>query len=271
MKTLWKKMPAWVKAILLNIVLLYPIIIAIQGLIGINAQYGNEWPWSVPLVSLFLYFFYKLNKRYTQFDKESDVRLSFCFDYKSPLNWSFILAIILILPSIITLFSYAFDIQSTEQLVYIQSFTALKATTAVPMLIVLAFSAGLIEEIVYRAHIQNVLVRSYGRWIGFALTGLIFAALHFLPLPLLIPYLLVSVLFSYVADHLRSTGVVIMAHFLVDMISFLLLYFSPDVLREANTLNTLVLLFMLVTGSIVLFRGVLSTKKFVNHKVAKVQ
>jgi membrane protease YdiL (CAAX protease family) len=259
MKKLWKKTPAWIKAILLNLILLFPVVILIQSLIGINAQYQNHWPWCVPLALIILYVYYWLNKKYSKFKYETDVRLNFVFNWKNRQNFYSLIAIVLLVPSIITLCSYAFNINTTEQLTYIQSFRALEVQTAIPMLIILALTAGIAEEIVYRVHIQNVLVRSYGRWISFALVGLIFAAFHFLPLPLILPYVIVSILFSFVADRLRSSGVVMLAHFFVDLLSFMFLYFFPDVLKEFNMANTLILLSMLSLGVLSLF---MAFKKF---------
>ncbi|WKK79936.2 CPBP family intramembrane glutamic endopeptidase [Marivirga arenosa] len=261
MKTLWKKTPAWLKAIILNLVILFPVVIAIQSLIGLNFQLHNEWPWSVPIAAILLYAFYKLNKKYAKFDLQKDVQISFRFNMKKSDNWLYLIAILLIVQSIGPLFSYVFNIDTTQQVAYIQSFKALNLFTAIPVLALLAFCAGLTEEIVYRGHIQNVLVRKYNKWLSFSLTGIIFAALHFLPLPLILPYIIISVIFSIVADRMKSTALVIWGHFLVDLTSFMLILFFPNFLHEPSGLNILITIGMLSIGIFFLFRQNYSSKK----------
>lgn len=248
MKTLWQKTPAWLKAIFFNFIMLYPVIILIQWIIGTNFQIGMPWAWALPVTVMLLYIFWRTVNKFADFHKDSDVRLAFGFQIQEGSNWSYLLSIILLTPSIITLWAYLFKIESTAQFELIASFRSLAPQTALPLLLALALSAGIVEEVVYRGFIQNTLRRTYSKWVSFFLVAIIFALMHFLPLPLVIPYMAVSLLFSYVADKTRSTGVVIMAHILADFIIFVLIHSDPAGVLQPTALNVVVLSASFIAG-----------------------
>ncbi len=248
MKTLWQKTPPWIKAILFNFILLYPVIIIIQLVIGTNQEIGSQWAWAFPATIVLLIIFWKLCNHLADFSKPNDVSLRLGFQVKNGANWSYLAAIVLLIPSIIMLWAYLFKIDNTAQLALIASFRSLTPQTALPLLLGLALSAGIVEEVVYRGFIQNTLTRAYPKWVSFLLVAIIFAVMHLLPLPLLVPYMMVSLIFSFVADKTRSTGVVIIAHVLVDFLLFALVYFEPVNLLQASLVNILVFSGMLVLG-----------------------
>ncbi len=248
MKNLWTKTPAWLKAILLNILLVLPAAIPVQLLLISNIDYYPEIPWSFPLALVALGGIWLLAKRFAKFDQKEDVKLKLTFDVSKWSNWAYLIAVFLITPSVIQLAAYVFTIETSGQLEFIQTFTALEAATAIPLLLALAMSAGLIEEVAYRGFVQNTLTRAYPKWISFTLIGLIFALMHQLPLGLFVPYTFVSIAISLVADRTKSTGVVIWAHFLVDFASFSILYFEPFNLMTPSITNISIMLALLVIG-----------------------
>ncbi len=246
---LWTKTPVWLKATFLNVVLMFPMIGLVQGLvINQNLRYYTSIPWAVPVALLLLGGFYFLTKRFTNFTEKEDVRIRLGFDFTQLRYWCYIVGIVFLLPSIMTLNAYLFDVQNTTIKSYISLFGALPPISAVPLLLVLAFSAGLTEEIVYRGYIQNILSRRYSRWLSFLIVAILFTVMHGLPPVLVLPYLLFSALFSYVADQVKSTGVVIFAHFLVDAVSFLLVYSNPELLNTPTMENILIASGILVMG-----------------------
>jgi len=124
-------------------------------------------------------------------------------------------------------FSYLiFDIDNSPQLAFIKSFSNYKAITAVPLLLVLAVTAGLVEEITYRGFMQNTTNKKYTKIVSYLIIGVLFAIIHFLPLMLILPYILVSIAYSFIADKQKSTGLVIFTHFLADFVLFMLIYLN---------------------------------------------
>ena len=249
MKHLWTKIPAWLKAILLNVFLMFPMLWVVQGLvINQNLRYYTSIPWAVPVALLLMGGFYFLTKRFTKFTEKEDVRIKLGFDITQFSNWCYIIGIVLLLPSIMTLNAYLFDVQNTTIKSYISLFSALPSISAVPLLLVLAYLAGLTEEIVYRGYIQNTLTRRYPKWLSFLLVAVLFTVMHGLPPTLVLPYMLFSALFSYIADKTKSTGVVIFAHFLVDAISFLMFYVNPEMLSAPTMKNILIAIAIMLLG-----------------------
>jgi len=90
-------------------------------------------------------------------------------------------------------FSYLiFDIDDSPQLAFIKSFSNYKAITAVPLLLVLAVTAGLVEEITYRGFMQNTTNKKYTKIVSYLIIGVLFAIIHFLPLMLYNLHLFIS-------------------------------------------------------------------------------
>ena len=73
---------------------------------------------------------------------------------------------------------------------------------------------------------QNTTNSKYTRAISYLIVGILFALSHLLPWQLIVPYMLISFGFSFVADKFKSIGLVIFAHTLVDFLLFLLQYFE---------------------------------------------
>jgi len=133
----------------------------------------------------------------------------------------------------------------TDQLEMIRLFTAPAMTTAIPLILGLSLTAGIVEEMVFRGYLQTMLERSYGIAISLGVTAFFFALLHFLPSILLIPYMLVSLAFSYVAYRSRSIVPGIIAHAGFDFIAILLIYFYPDMTSRSYFEGSLMISVML--------------------------
>ena len=230
MKNFWNKIPAWLQAILLNLVLLFPVVTVVQLIIQANLQSASEWGWGLILVIAILVLFWYLVKKYYWFHQDNDIKLELTFKLGRISNWLMILGLVCAVPALIQLTALLFEVQSTTQLAYLETFKAYGPLKAIPLLLALALTAGLVEEITYRGFIQNTLNRQYRRWISILLVAIIFAGMHLLPLPLIAPYMIVSVLFSLVAEKTKSTGPAIYAHALVDFILFLLIYYDSSLL-----------------------------------------
>lgn len=226
MKKVWQKIPAWLKALFLNIVLLFPIITINQIIIQLNLKYFPKYGIGLIPVLILLYVYWKVINKWNPFTKKDDIKIHFKFNILDKRN---ILSIISLgLFTILTIyFSYIiFDIDNSPQLEFIKSFSNYNAITAIPLLLALALTAGIVEEVTYRGFMQNTIQRKYSKIVSYIIIGILFAIVHFLPLELILPYILISIAYSYIADKQKSTGLVILTHFLSDFVLFLLIYLN---------------------------------------------
>jgi len=218
MKTIWNKVPAWIKAIILNVITLIPVVFLVQRIITYNLKLNSGWGWALLITIPVLIIFWKLVQRFTSFSKPEDVKIKMNLNLSDKKVWFRIIGLILVTATTIDLFSLVFGTVPETQYAYLQAFKQFNEITALPLLFALSLTAGVVEEVVYRGIVQNVLVRAYPKIGAFIIIGLLFGLLHFLPMSLLLPYLLVSICFSLVANEFKSLGVVIVAHALTDIV-----------------------------------------------------
>ncbi len=69
MKTVWNKLPAWIKAIILNFVVMIPILGIVQRTITFNLKSNSGWGWALLITIPLLVVFWKLVQRLTSFSK----------------------------------------------------------------------------------------------------------------------------------------------------------------------------------------------------------
>ena len=234
MKNIWNKIPAWLKAIVLNFILLFPMLILVQNSVNINLTSNASWGWALLVIIPVLFIFWILVNKWNPFKGPEDVQLELTFNPKDSKNWYRMVALILITVSAVQLFFIAFKVENTLQIEYFEQFRAYGPLVTIPLLLGLALNAGIVEEVIYRGFIQNTLMSAYPKWLALLGVGALFVFAHFLPLPLILAYFLVSTAFSLVADELKSTGVGLIAHVVVDFLLFLNFYYeaidllSPD-------------------------------------------
>ncbi len=226
MKKVWQKTPAWIKAIVLNLILLLPVITINQIVIQLNLKYFPKYGIGLIPVLLTLYLYWKLINKWNPFTHKDDIKISLQFNLLDKKNVLTIIGLSLFTFMVIY-FSYViFNIENTPQLEFINTFANYNMVTAFPLLLGLALTAGIAEEVTYRGFMQNTTNRKYAKIVSYLIIGLLFSIIHFLPLALIIPYVLISITYSYVADQQKSTSLVIYAHFLTDFVLFLLIYYK---------------------------------------------
>ena len=226
MKNLWNKFPAWLKAILQGVVLLLHIILFNQILVFNNLTSGHSIPWALPVVIVALFIYWKIVNRFDANKQENDIKIDLKLELNQSRSWYHMLGLIFLTYSAIALVYMFFPIEGTPQQQMLLMFREAEPLIAISLLLALALHAGVVEEIAYRGFMQNTLQRRYSKVVSYLIIGILFTMSHFLPLELLVPYLLVSMANSYVADILKSVGVNILSHFLVDFIIFIGAYFG---------------------------------------------
>jgi len=218
MKTIWNKVPAWIKAIILSLVIAIPVATVIQLIIIFNLKSNTGWGWALLTTIPALILFWKLVQRFSSFTKPEDVKIKMNLNWSNKKVWFRIVGLVFATITTIELSSLAFGDVPEAQNAFLQTFKQFNEITALPLLFALALTAGVVEEVVYRGLIQNILVRAYPKTGAFFMIGLLFALMHFLPISLLLPYILVSIYFSLVANEFKSLGAVIIAHALADIL-----------------------------------------------------
>lgn len=264
MKNIWQKVPVWIKAVLLTILLFYPIAFLNQIILLLNLKFLPQFGIGLFIVMGTLYLYWRLAQRWHPFTDEGDIRMRFRFDISNSSNIASIIGLILFTISTISLSFILFRVkaESSVQLEFIQTFFAAPPATAVMLLLALSMSAGVVEEITYRAYVQNTTQRKYPRIISYLIVGVLFAWLHFLPWALFIPYALVSIVFSAVADQQKSVGLVIVAHTLTDVVALLLQYFKLSFISLEMGLPGIGMVFLMFLISIALIFGWKPRQKF---------
>jgi len=225
MKTIWNKVPAWIKAIIVSIVIGIPAATAIQLIIIFNLKSNTGWGWALLVAIPILIVFWKLAQRFSSFSKPEDVKIKMNLNWSDKKVWFRIVGLAFAVITTIELSSIIFGSAPVAQNAFLKTFKQFNEITALPLLLAMSLTAGVVEEVVYRGIIQNILVRAYPKTGAFIMVGLLFALIHFLPISLLLPYILVSVYFSWVANEFKSLGVVIIAHALADILFLFYGYF----------------------------------------------
>ena len=226
MKKVWQKTPVWLKALFLNIILLYPIITINQIIIQLNLQYFPKYGIGLILVLIILYLYWKVINKVNPFTNKDDIKISFMFTILDKKNMLTIIGLALFTFMVIYFSYIIFKIKNSTQLEFISTFSNYNAITAIPLLLGLALTAGMVEEVTYRGFMQNTTHRKYSKIVSYLIIGILFAIVHFLPLKLILSYILISIAYSYIADKQKSTGLIMFTHFLVDFVLFLLIYYK---------------------------------------------
>lgn len=226
MKTLWTKTPAWIKVLLISTFIFYPVIFLNQIVASINTQVGSNWGWGILFMVPVVIVFWFVAKRLTNFTNEEDVKISMKIDAANPQTWMRIFGLMILTVTSILFFIELLGSAPSKQLALLQYYKQFDVAVAVPLLIGIAFTAGVIEEVVYRSILQNILVRSYPKIASFIGIALLFTIMHFLPISMVVAYLMISFFFSLVADEFKSLGAVVLAHFFVDVFLLLGFYFG---------------------------------------------
>ncbi|WP_462249849.1 lysostaphin resistance A-like protein [Ekhidna sp.] len=253
MKNLWNKFPAWLKATLQGVVLLLPIILFNQILVFNNLTSGHSIPWALPVVIIALFIYWKIVNRFDANKQENDIKIDLKLELSKSTSWYQILGLIFLTYSAIALVYMFFPIEGTPQQQMLLMFREAEPLIAISLLLALALHAGVVEEIAYRGFMQNTLQHKYSRITSYLIIGILFAISHFLPFELIVPYLLVSMAISYVADMRKSIGLNIFSHFLVDAILFIGAYFGIINLASFNWMNFTINIILLVLGVIFIF------------------
>jgi len=250
MANIWNSIPTWLRAIITGIALLIPIVTLIQLVIYRNVTSLSEIPWSavITFVLLGLYWQFATGNEYpfgksSYREKYSGVSNSTGISLLS--NWKLGVSLLMFVFAVNSIGFAFFSPEDTIQFETIKFIGSAPQPTVLFLYLALAITAGLVEEIVFRGYIQNMISEKYGIKIAFVFVGILFTLIHFLPIELYLPYFIVSLAFSWVAYATGSVVLGIIAHAVFDFIVFLFLYYdmiyvSAQHLEDNISLNVLI-------------------------------
>lgn len=228
---IWNKTPAWVRAIILNLIFLFPASVGMQLVLQYSLQSGASWGWGlIPIVALLIGYWF-LVKRVNPYKGLEHIKHSLKIEIGDKNVWLKLIGVILFTAFAIQFFVLAMPSEGNVQLAMISSFRVFSPAIAIPSLLALAMIAGVVEEVAYRGIMQNTMSK-YPPWLTFLIVGIAFSTVHQLPIQLFVPYVFVSMGFSVVAYQQRSLGLVILAHIVVDFVLFVAIY--SDVFNTTN-------------------------------------
>jgi len=173
LKELWKKLPTWLRALLIGVILFYPAITILQLLLFQNLANYSSTPWSFPIVIILLWLYWRFttgaDKPFKASAKRVDLSMSSLYT-KGNMTWILlaIFGLVFFTYSLIAV-GYAFVKEDTDQFELIMMFTKVPVQTGIFLILALALTAGIVEEVVFRGYVQTMLERSYGALIAFAL------------------------------------------------------------------------------------------------------
>lgn len=240
-----KHIPKWVKSLFAIICLLALFMTVIQELLEANTKLVKHLPWSGVVILTFLYFYTKLligkYKNLSIVHLESNrIRLgdSSSFFNLFTITYSFVLLVISLL---LSAFTYQFILssqQSSFQIDFIDKINNLHVFTALPLLLVLAISSSIVEEILFRGYILDMLEKQFGFLASTIFTSILFAITHFAPIEMMVIYFLVSMGFCLLVKFSNSIKPAIFVHFILNGLLFFSLLIEenlPSVLQKKET------------------------------------
>ena len=136
-----------------------------------------------------------------------------------------ILTIITITPILLVLLFINSEVLRLKQVAPIVKivFATTSIYTQIIMVLNILIISPIAEEIFFRYLLNGCLKREFGVWLSIFLGGMIFAALHFNPSDFL-PLTVLGIGLSYIYELKRSIIIVIVAHFLFNFSSLIMLY-----------------------------------------------
>lgn len=231
-KELFFKLPILFQSIIWGALLLNITMTLIQYLTVTNVTLGSMIPWSLIFTIPILYHFYKFTSGREGFYTKSDWRQRYAYFKPIPKNNRRVI-VFLSIGLFLFIFSvfligFSFFDRPTLQIEFLSFINQAPTLTAICLLAILACAAGLIEEVVFRGYIQELLRERYNIFVALIVSSVLFTLVHFLPGPLIITYLIVSFAFGITAYLSQSIWPTIIVHAIFDFVAFLMVYFFPD-------------------------------------------
>lgn len=198
-------MSAVIEAVAVGMLALIVATLPRNALFAANLRILPGLPWSVPLVAVLLWFFWRyMNGWGPPQDTAATRHVRLRANRLAPGAWLWAL-----LAGGLGIVTLVLILRVANRLITLPDQTppdlsAIPLITLVPMLLLSSFFAGVVEEASFRGYMQGMIERQLGPVIAILITGVMFAVAHLDFTPILLPYYVaVSAIYgmvSYLTD-----------------------------------------------------------------------
>jgi membrane protease YdiL (CAAX protease family) len=202
------------KAVGLGVLVLLAGTLPCNVLFVANLQHGRGLPWSVPLITIWIALFWRYVGGWgPPAETAAARRESLRADPLPGALWAWALA-----AGLLGLVALVFALRVLNRVVLLpaqdaSAFAGVPAVTVIPLLILSAAVAGVVEEAAFRGYMQGAIERRYGLPVALLVTGTMFPLSHLDFTPVLWPYYLaVAALYGTVTHLCRSIRPAIVLH-----------------------------------------------------------
>lgn len=222
MNNLWQKTPVLIKSFLVGVGLLFPVLMlnTVFIEINLNALWPNV-PWSLIFTLSLLWLYWRFATGQPKPFKPSAARkrLSAVRPIKKGNKfwlWMTCIAFVVASNSILILGFLLGNFEEIGMAKSFQRFVELPVYMTISLFFGISLGAGIVEEIALRGYMQTMLLSRYSKLFSYLFIAIFFALAHGLPLLLIMPYMLISIGYSLLTDHLNSVIPAIVVHTAVD-------------------------------------------------------
>ena len=194
-------MSAVIEAVAVGMLALIAATLPRNALFAANLRFLPGLPWSVPLVAVLLWFFWRyMNGWGPPQDTAATRHARLRANRLAPATWLWAL-----LAGGLGIVTLVLILRVANRLMTLPDQTppalsAIPLITLVPMLLLSSFFAGVVEEASFRGYMQGMIERQLGPVIAILITGVMFAVAHLDFTPVLLPYYIaVSAIYGMVS------------------------------------------------------------------------
>ena len=207
-------MSAVIEAVAVGMLALIAATLPRNALFAANLRFLPGLPWSVPVVAVLLWFFWRyMNGWGPPQDTAATRHARLRANRLAPATWLWAL-----LAGGLGIVTLVLILRVANRLMTLPDQTppdlsAIPLITLVPMLLLSSFFAGVVEEASFRGYMQGMIERQLGPVIAILITGVMFAVAHLDFTPVLLPYYIaVSAIYGMVSYLTNSILPAIVLH-----------------------------------------------------------
>jgi membrane protease YdiL (CAAX protease family) len=179
-----------------------------------NLKYGSGLPWSVPLIAAYIALLWRYAGGWGPPPETAQSRRESLRASPVPgAGWAWALT-----AGLLGIVALVFALRVLNRLVALpaqdaSAFAGVPAVTVIPLLILSAAVAGVVEESAFRGYMQGPIERRFGLPVAILITGVLFALAHLDFTPILLPYYVaVAALYGTITQRCRSILPAVVLH-----------------------------------------------------------
>jgi membrane protease YdiL (CAAX protease family) len=184
-----ERLPAIIDAVLIGMLILIVGTVPRNVLFAANLRYSSGVPWAIPMIGLYLWFFWRYLAGWGPPETTAVVRRASLRANPLPIRvwaWALLAGTLGIATLVIALRLANRMIKLPDQ--QPPDLTGIPAMTLFLLLLMSSIFAGVVEEASFRGFMQGPIERRHGPVLAILITGVMFAVAHLDFTPVLLPY-----------------------------------------------------------------------------------